>query len=336
MMLGIMLFTGCLQEDNRVKLHTEEISKNILQQEISDLTYKIKNNEHLSDNVQLTKNRSLNLEEILHTAQVPMFENFVKIEIPDNLRKNPQTNENMDYLLEIDLNDTATSVLAYHEDREIIEYIPFSQDEEKKLELNLDSDSNISIMPVITAEDPEIEAEKTRYNDPYMGITFFSLPDKKPLRIVTNDGKNLKLQFSQSYFTSWWMGKKFTSCKVSKNGRSFTGYIDGTEVNIPITESGIYRIEVYAGWKSRYLRKWRWRWKKHHNLKWKQDIYVQKAGELPSNIDELAKKYSPIVVKDYSEKYNPSSLEYIYNDDESENFELDIPRGNQFQNSNWF
>ena len=81
-LVAVMLITvvigmvGCLGEESKVSVGTEESDYDIIQQEISDVKFEIENNELLEGNVQLTKNRSLKIDDILIEEETALFKEF--------------------------------------------------------------------------------------------------------------------------------------------------------------------------------------------------------------------------------------------------------------------
>ena len=57
--------TGCFDpKRDRVVIAINEEGENVFQKEVSEINYKVENNKNLQGNVKLTKNRSLDLDDM--------------------------------------------------------------------------------------------------------------------------------------------------------------------------------------------------------------------------------------------------------------------------------
>ncbi len=176
-----------------------------------------------------------------------------------------------------------------------------------------------------------IENQDPRGQDFFRGPAAVS--DSSPVRVITNDGEVLRLLFSKNLPNNLYYRLSLPdgSAPIVKPARH------GELHQIQVETSGIYRFELYADIPlviyEHYVASNR---KVMSPVEvWQQDIFVQADRDFTlsaKEIEAIANRHAPIVLLHQNEKFIPSSLSYIFNQEDpstelkQENFKLSFEK----------
>lgn len=136
-----------------------------------------------------------------------------------------------------------------------------------------------------------------------------------PLRIIENNGKSVTLELGGFRLPTARLEYQITYPK--QNSQVFSPYTEvkiGERITFPIVSTGNYVFRLYMSTNKAMSRK------DQRQLIWEQDLFAVKKSEIPfskEQIEKVAESYAPISLFHAKEYYRPASLEYIFNEEET-------------------